>query len=162
MHSIEGIRMPTYERILVPTDFSEISLTALDHARFLAERFSSTLHLLHVLEDPLAGLDLTEGYSLPNDFLKQLKDRAAARLADLIAPNERVGFHVQWTVREGSPFVEIVRYAREQNVGLIVLGTHGRGPVAHLLLGSVAEQVVRKAHCPVLVTRSQQSSLVLP
>ena len=64
-------------------------------------------------------------------------------------------------LRTGSPFVEIVRYARDERIDLIVLGTHGRGPIAHMLLGSVAERVVRKAPCPVLTVRRRTSSSCL-
>jgi nucleotide-binding universal stress UspA family protein len=65
-------------------------------------------------------------------------------------------------VREGPPVVEIVRYARDAEIGLIVIGTHGRGGLAHVFLGSVAENVVRKAPCPVLTVRHPQHEFVMP
>lgn len=154
--------MTPYQNILVPTDFSEISLTALDHAKVLAEKFSATLHFLHVLEDPLEAAAFADGYALPDDFAKRLKDEASSKLGDIVSATERMKYRVEWRIREGSPFVEIVRYARSHDINLIVMGTHGRGPIAHMLLGSVAEQVVRKAPCPVLVTRSPHQTFVMP
>ena len=69
---------------------------------------------------------------------------------------------VERLVLEGPAFVEIVRYGKEQNIDLMVLGTHGRGAIAHMLLGSVAEKVVRKAPCPVLVVRDEEHDFVMP
>jgi nucleotide-binding universal stress UspA family protein len=150
------------KRILIPTDFSDVSEAALRYGLMLSGRLGSSLHLLHVLEDPLSNTALAQGYALPTDFIQQVERNARERLGKLLTEKERVTFRAEGTIREGSPFVEIVRYAREQQIDLIVMGTHGRGPIAHMLLGSVAEQVLRKAPCPVLVVRQPEHEFVMP
>lgn len=153
---------PAFQRILVPTDFSDLALAALRHAWLFVEHFRSALHVLHVVEDPISGMALEGSYALPPDFTRQLRDNAEKQLAAIVPALDRSGQRVELAVREGSPFVEIVRYARDQSVDLIVMGTHGRGPIAHMLLGSVTEQVVRKAPCPVFVVRDAAQRFQLP
>ena len=154
--------MDAPKTLLVPTDFSDVSSAALDYARMLRDRLGCSLHVLHVLEDPLSIVGLADGYGLPPDFIQQVERDARDRLQNLLATIEGPGPHVTLLIREGSPFVEIVRYAREEHIDLIVMGTHGRGPIAHMLLGSVAEQVLRKAPCPVLVVRKPEQAFVMP
>lgn len=160
--SVTIASLPSYRRILVPTDFSPVSLHALNHARLLAATFHAPLYILHVVEDPVGELESEDTYALPADFLRHVKERAEARLASIFPIADRPADGVELAVREGSPFVEIVRYARDQAIDLIVIGTHGRGPIAHMLMGSVAEQVARKAPCPVLVVRAPSQPFHLP
>jgi nucleotide-binding universal stress UspA family protein len=91
-------------------------------------------------------------------MLVQWETQARQRLATLLPEGDRTGAVIATIV--GSPFYEIVRYATEQQIDLIVIGTHGRGPLGHMLLGSVAEKVVRKAPCPVLTVRHPQHEFV--
>jgi universal stress protein A len=144
----------TLTRILVATDFSDASEDALAYARMLADAFGASLHVLHVLEDLAAHAWTTEVYvaALPGVH-EEMERQAHDRLQQLLTAEERARYRAELVLRFGSPFVEIVRYAREHEIGLIVLGTHGRGALAHMLLGSVAERVVRKAPCPVLTVR---------
>jgi universal stress protein A len=144
----------TLTRILVATDFSDASEDALAYARMLADAFGASLHVLHVLEDLAAHAWTTEVYvaALPGVH-EEMERQAHDRLQQLLTDEERARYRAELVLRFGSPFVEIVRYAREHEIGLIVLGTHGRGALAHMLLGSVAERVVRKAPCPVLTVR---------
>jgi nucleotide-binding universal stress UspA family protein len=153
----------TLQNILLATDFSDPSATALDHAKALAEAFKARIHVLHVLEDLAAHAWTTEVYvaALPGVH-DEMERQARERLAAIFTPEEGTRFQVRAELRTGSPFVEIVRYAREEHIDLIVMGTHGRGPIAHMLLGSVAERVVRKAPCPVLTVRQPQHEFVLP
>ena len=148
--------------ILAPTDFSDTSAVAVTYATALAEAFEARLRLLHVVTPPAlnsGGLELS-GYSLPSliDKLEQAAETRMKTLAAEAAP--RVS--VTRAARVGQPFVEILRYAREHAADLIVIGTHGRGPIEHLLLGSVAEQVVRASTCPVLTVRQPGHSFVMP
>jgi len=143
--------------ILVPTDFSEPSANALRYARAFAETFNTALHLLHVLEVPVFT-----GWEAPPLVLEDLEQGARNQLELLLTAEERQKFRAQLVLLTGSPFVEIVRYAREKDVDLIVMGTHGRGPIAHMLLGSVAEKVVRKAPCPVLTVRHPGHEFIMP
>ena len=127
-----------FNRILIPTDFSRASDTALAHARILARGTGATLHLLHVVDTVPA--DLRE-YESP--AYEQLQQRlSGTRPGDILVVE-----------RSASPADEIARYARAHDIDLIVMGTHGRGRPPHLPRGSVAEQVARTAPCPVLTMR---------
>ena len=142
------------DTILVPVDFSETSDHALDYATGLTAAFGASLRLLHVVSDAdvSPGTEAFWGFD-ENAVQRRWIDEATTKL-DAVARDEgRRELRVEIAVEIGSPFVAIVRHARERSVDLIVMGTHGRGAVAHLLLGSVAEQVVRHAPCPVLTVR---------
>jgi nucleotide-binding universal stress UspA family protein len=144
--------MLTIKRILVPTDFSECSDGAVKYGQGLAETFGAALHLLHVVQDPYTQPWAAEAFPAPlGDLLAQWQEQARVRLSELLPEGQRD--HVMVAVEVGSPFQEILRYATEQSIDLIVIGTHGRGPIGHMLLGSVAEKVVRRAPCPVLTVR---------
>jgi nucleotide-binding universal stress UspA family protein len=151
------------KHLLLATDFSEPSAAALDYAKAFADAFDATIHVLHVVEDLAAHAWTTEVYvaALPGVH-EELERQARARLDAVFSAEELTRFRVRLELRLGSPFVEIVRYARDQQIDLIIMGTHGRGPIAHVLLGSVAERVVRKAPCPVLTVRHGQHAFVLP
>lgn len=151
--------------ILLPTDFSEASAVAARYAAALAESFRATLHVLHVIEESqfLYPLISHEGALPPlYDVRDEVDKEVQLRLERMFTEAQRTMLRVKTVVLVGSPFVEIVRYARRENIDLIVLGTHGRGPVAHMLMGSVAERVVRKAPCPVLTVRHPEHEFVLP
>lgn len=151
--------MIALKRILVPTDFSVCSDAAVKYGRALTEAFGATLHLLHVVQDPYTQPWAAEAFPTPlGEMLAQWEDQARQRLATLLPESDRTGAVIATIV--GSPFYEIVRYASEQQIDLIVIGTHGRGPLGHMLLGSVAEKVVRKAPCPVLTVRHPQHEFV--
>lgn len=147
----------TISSILVPTDFSAASELALDYAITLADRFGASVHLLHVVEDPFAaGVLGPEVYIGASTSVRdKLIDQAADRLARLVAPADRVRLQVTSEVRVGFPAASICEVADGRRCDLIVMGTHGRTGMAHLLLGSVAEKVVRQAPCPVMTLRSQ-------
>lgn len=151
------------QRILLPTDFSEYSAAARLYACAFAEQFGAQLHVLHVIQD-LAPLVPEPGAALasPIDYLRELELNANAMLERVIDPSWAAGKTIVRAVRQGPPFLEIIRYAKEFDIDLIVLGTHGRGGLAHMLLGSVAEKVVRKAPCPVLTVRHPEHEFVAP
>jgi len=137
------------KKILVPTDFSEGSDEALDRAIGLAKQAGATMELVHVLEFGDSG-DLPFGlinYGGDPGAVVATVDRELARRADRATAE---GLRCYTRMLEGSAHQEIVREARETNADLIVIGTHGRRGLAHLVLGSIAEQVVRHAGCPVL------------
>lgn len=151
------------QNILVATDFSDASARALDYARELARAFKASVHVMHVLEDLAAHAWTTEVYvaALPGVH-EEMEKQARERLEQIVTNDDRRDLAIQTVLRLGSPFVEIVRYAREANIDLIVMGTHGRGAIVHMLLGSVAERVVRKAHCPVLTVRHESHQPGMP
>jgi nucleotide-binding universal stress UspA family protein len=146
--------------ILLPTDFSDASLTATRYAVQLAKRFSSRLHVLHVIEDPVVYLPMFESYPLPSR--EEFELYAQTRLDNWIVEDDadHLDQITHWV--HGTPFLEILKYAKEESADMIVLGTHGRGLAAHLLLGSVAERIVRKAPCPVLTVRPEGHQFVHP
>jgi nucleotide-binding universal stress UspA family protein len=152
--------MINLKRILLPTDFSSFSQPAVKMACRFAEEFNADLHLLHVSEefmdlvpDFVMGINLQ---SIRDTWTRSHDKREAevvARLYDALGSEWTRETQTSTAVRKGKPFVEIVRYAREHDIDLIVMGTHGRGGIPHVMLGSVAENVVRQASCPVLTVR---------
>jgi nucleotide-binding universal stress UspA family protein len=155
--------MITIQHILVPTDFSEPSNAAVKYGRAFAESFRSTLHVLHVVDDFLINWPANEGTAIiPPPALDDLEDRARQQMAQVLSPEDTDRFHARLMVIRGSASAEITNYALAEKIDLIVLGTHGRSPIAHMLMGSVAEKVVRKAPCPVLVVRHPEHDFVVP
>ena len=146
--------MTRITRILVPTDFSATADAALDAAYVLAERFGASLELLHVLDDPFvvdgmaAEAYISEGPAVRTAMLQEAQERLRHRAS----PREGIP-DIKTEVLFGHGARTIAEYAVERGTDLIVIGTHGRTGFAHLLLGSVAEQLVRTAPCPVLTVR---------
>jgi nucleotide-binding universal stress UspA family protein len=147
-------------RILAATDFSDCSNHALRYAYELADTFGAELHLLNVVE--LAAGAYPEFGIQTRDIEAGQTRNANKALEELPELKWRDKLSIQRAVLVGAPFVEIVRYAREQKIDLIVIGTHGRGAVTHMLMGSTAEKVVRKAPCPVLSVRPDAHEFVMP
>jgi universal stress protein A len=144
-----------FSRILVPTDFSPPSDAALEYARILAAKFGSSLQILHVIDDPTAASEFVPDGFAPSteDIRTGLLAQAHTRLERLMNRVDRSRYHAHAQAVLGLPAQSIVDYATATRTGLIVMGTHGRTGLAHLLMGSVAEQVVRTAPCPVLTVR---------
>jgi len=156
--------MVALKRILVATDFGEASDVALAYGRELARTFKASLDVLHVADNVLARGFAAEGYvtSYP-DLQRDVEDAAARQLSALLCDEDRALLGAKAVVRTSTaPALSIVDYAREANIDLIIMGTHGRGAMAHLLMGSVAERVVRTAPCPVLTVRHPEHEFVLP
>ena len=150
------------QKILLPTDFSDYSAAATKYACELATKFDAELHLLHTLE---THLDSTPGFvmglALPS-YITESKAAAEKALAGVLDPKWAAGRTVIRAVVEGSPKVAIIRYARQQDIDLIVLATHGRTGLPHVIMGSVAETVVRTAPGPVLTVRPEGHQFVMP
>ena len=147
--------MIVLKKVLVPIDFAEASDAALIYARNLAKAFGAELHVIHVMENlffrPMANDPLTIEAGITSRLAEQLTD-----------DDRRTLGAVAVTRKSDQPAEEIVRYAAAEGIGLIVMGTHGRVKMAHLLMGSVAEKVVRTAPCPVLTVRHPEHEFVVP
>ena len=146
--------MVSIRRILAPTDFSDSSAPAVRYAAEMAETFSAELILLHVVQDLALVLpDAVMPTPMPAADLTQLIDAARTGLANQIAALGLARLNPRTEVRVGSPTAEIDAAAKDLGADLLCISTHGRTGLAHLLLGSVAEKVVRHAPCPVLIVR---------
>jgi nucleotide-binding universal stress UspA family protein len=133
--------------ILAPTDFSDPSLQAITYAFELAQAFGAKLSLLHVIELPVYPMEV---YPL----LEELEQDARTALARLLPEAEDAHVDVSHLVEIGLPYQKILQTAAAEKADLIVIATHGRTGLSHLVLGSVAERVVRLAPCPVLTVRA--------
>ncbi len=140
------------KNILAPTDFSEISTAAVEYAAKLAATMHASLHLQHTMADPVAGGWAVESGRMAFT-LDELAQQGSEKLDKLLTADERATLKLESHVGFGSPADQIVDYAEEHAIDLIVMGTHGRGGLEKMWLGSVTEKVLRKAHCPVLVVR---------
>lgn len=149
--------MIDFERILVPTDFSEYSQPAIGYACAMADKFDAELHLLHVLEVHISSTPVFSGEMVPSHHIAESRAAAEKALQD-VAP----GRNAVRATSEGTVFLEILRYAKENEIDLIVMGTHGRTGLVHVLMGSTAERVVRKAPCPVMTVRHPKHEFVMP
>lgn len=156
--------MITLKRILVATDFGEPAEAALNYGKELARTFNAHLDVLHVCENVLTRGFGIEGYvATYPDLQRDVEDAARKQLDSLVSDEDRAMLGARTIViTSNAPAFAIVNYARENGVDLIIMGTHGRGAVAHLLVGSVAERVVRTAPCPVLTVRHPEHDFVLP
>jgi nucleotide-binding universal stress UspA family protein len=156
--------MIAVNNILVATDFSEASDSALRYGRELAGRFGATLHVLHVAENVYVTTFGAETYAaIIPEMQEEIEAGAKKRLAEAVIDSDHSGPPTRTIVlTAASPSYAIVDYARDHGIDLIVMGTHGRGALAHLVMGSVAERVVRLASCPVLTVRHPEHEFVKP
>jgi universal stress protein A len=157
------------EKILFPTDFSPATDTARDYAIGLAREFDAELHLLHVMEDLAARLpEFGMGLAFPAfvaDSATRLRDyeqQAIAQLTEITPDGADRLRRCVIAVKEGRTFEQITEYAQAHRIDLIVMGTHGRSGLAHVLLGSVAERVLQRAPCPVLTVRPRDFVFEMP
>ena len=151
--------MITLRNVLVATDFGGASRAALEEGRALALAFGASLHVLHVVSEPLE--EVWAGYASAAAFIDTLEHRQAQaqRRLEAIVPNDELAAgRIVVAVAVGDPSEQILAYARDHAIDLIVCGTHGRRGWDHLLMGSVAERIVRLASCPVLSVHSQKAA----
>jgi nucleotide-binding universal stress UspA family protein len=149
--------VPTFTKILAATDFSDDSNYALGFAEELAHKFGAELTILHV-DQPLAPVMVSElspglDFGAMSRIAEEQRMMALAELEKTSSRLRESGLKSRGVLKVGAPFLEIIHSAQADNFDLIVLGTHGHTGLAHVLMGSVAERVVRKAPCPVLTVR---------
>ena len=153
-------------KILYPTDFSEHSQAALPLAIDLAQRYGAELHCLHAVDIEhevfMEGGYITPLWTEPVDS-EQLRRVACRHMEEFVSQHfSELDGSVRQVVVQGKPFEQIVRYARQEGIDLIVIGTHGHSALASMLLGSVAEKVIRKAPCAVLSVRHPEHEFKAP
>ena len=154
--------MVKLHKVLFPTDFSEPSEAAWSYALALAKEFGAEIVLLHVVAEPPRLAEAYEMGFTPERFVRAATDEARRLMADLIAKAADRQVTITPQVRQGVEFREIIQAARDTAADLIVMGTHGRTGLAHALIGSVAEKVVRKAPCPVLTVKHPKIKFEMP
>ena len=149
--------------VLVATDFSDTSESALNYGREFARTFGAALHVLHVVDNGMtfvgpeaAGIDLVQ-------LQAELEGAARHKLNLLVTAEDRTQLRAVAALRVGgAPALEIAAYATAEHIDMIVMGTHGRGMMGHLLMGNVAEKVVRIAPCPVLTVHHPEHEFIQP
>ena len=154
--------MVALKKILVATDFSEPSGVALAYGRDFARSYQAQLHVLHVVDDVMMRYSPEVGIAVPQ-LQKDLEQGARRELDKIITADDRRTLDIVDSVETGLNIADsLTRYAREHAIDLIITGTHGRGAVKHLLMGSVAERVVRTAPCPVLTVHAHERDFIVP
>ena len=150
------------DSILCPVDFSEFSVRAYDYAQSLAQQYKARLLLVHSAH-PLFFAYPSYAYTdVVHGIYRDLHAHAELELQKFVDSHTRNGIQVECKVIEGPPTDDILTFAEQQDVNLIVMGTHGRRGLDHLVLGSVTEKVLRKAKCPVLAVRKPVHEFVTP
>ena len=144
-------------RILCPIDLSETSKPAFEYAVALAAQLGAELELLHVYQLPAyalpeGGLEILAGLEM------ELENRLQQQLDEFVKHSTEPSVKITTVLGTGVPYVEIIRAAKQRKADLIVIGTHGRTGLAHLLIGSVAERVIRTSEVPVLSIRTRQQA----
>lgn len=156
--------MPTVslKKILVPQDFSEYSVHALKYAVTFAELFKSELIVLHIVEPIVYPADFSFGQVSIPAMEEEIRKHSEEQLNELVQKEIPPGIKATPIIRVGKPFIEIVEVAKAENADLIVISSHGRTGMDHVLFGSTADKVVRKAPCPVLTIRPHEHEFVVP
>lgn len=152
------------QRILYPTDFSDLATHAVGYASSFADAFNAEIHMLHVVDEAYQYWMAMGPDSLPvgptvDEILQSAKEQMSRWKTEQFASARRP---VVAEVTIGRPFFEIINYAKTREIDLIIMGTHGRGGLTHVLMGSVTEKVVRKSPVPVLTVRSPTHKFEMP
>lgn len=141
------------KKILVPIDFSEYSKSALNYAVDFAKNFNSELYLIYVVEPVIYPPDFSMGQITIPSVDSEMDKRASEELNRLARNEIPENIKCHTIIKTGKPFLEIIETVNEENIDLIIIATHGHTGVEHILFGSTADKVVKKAPCPVLTIR---------
>ncbi|MGA1868362.1 MAG: universal stress protein [bacterium] len=153
--------MLSIKKILIPVDGSGFSLEALRYASSFASEFNITVYLMTVIERQNGMYDVYAEQNFLIERESDILDRINKRLEETEKTAKEMGIQHTVTVAEcGIPYQKITEYATKNNIDLIVMGTHGRSGIAHFLIGSVTEKVIRTAPCPVLVVRKNIHGMI--
>ncbi|MEW5806110.1 MAG: universal stress protein [Acidobacteriota bacterium] len=150
------------KKIMATTDFSSYSRHAFTYAETLAKEFRARLYIIHVVEDKLPTF-VSEYTAVPlADIIESQEKKAWEDLKKFVESEVDKSIEVELIVARGTPYVEIIKAAREKEIDLIVVATYGRNILSHTLFGSTAERVVRKAPCPVLSVKHPEHEFIMP
>ncbi len=152
------------KKILYPTDFSEYADHARNYVTEMAKAFQSKVVLMHTIQAP-SHYEVAYNYELalnPDEIGEKRQKAADAKIGEIAELIRAEGIEVETLITLGSAFVDIVSTARKSEADLIIISTHGWGFIKHVLMGSTAERVVRKAPCPVLTVRKEEHEFVHP
>jgi nucleotide-binding universal stress UspA family protein len=151
--------MALVRNIMVPVDFSAASKNALRYACSLAEALGASLRVVHVTDNPFVPGGYMEFYAPPVEFFDRADQQAREELEALLTPEEKARYRAVLVHRSGLAAQELLAYLEEEgDVDLVIMATHGRGGVARLMMGSVADKLVRAAPCPVLTLRGEAAA----
>jgi len=150
-----------FKKILCPVDFSEFTDEILVYAVNIANRFNSELHLIHVIPN-LNYFTPYESFLTPENLVAIERNIEGEVGKDFDKITKKLNLPFKRIVKTGVTFVEIIDYIKQQEIDLVVMGTHGRSGIEHILIGSVAEKVVRKSPCPVLTVRPRGKAFSMP
>jgi len=150
-----------FKKILCPVDFSEFTDEILEYALDIAKKYDAELHLIHIIPN-LNYFTPYESFFTPENLVVVEKNMETEVNKDFDDLMKKIAVPAKKIIKNGTAFVEIIDYVRKESIDLVVMGTHGRTGLEHILIGSVAERVVRKAPCPVLTVRpkSRQFKIV--
>ena len=147
------------KNVLLPTDFSKISLTAAEYAVELADQYKAKLHVLNVLEKTPPILAIRSLDVSREKIIESIDADAKESLADCVKKIKKIkDVEIVAAIQKGIDYEEIIRYSKDKKIDVIVIATHGRTGILHTLLGSVAEKVIRYSKIPVLVTTPPSKS----
>jgi len=147
-----------FKKIVCPVDFSEFTDDILKYATNIAKKYDAELHLLHVIPN-LNYFTPYESFLTPENLVLMEKNIEKEVEKDFEKIIQSIDISVKKIIKTGVIFVEIMDYIKEENIDLVIMGTHGRSGIEHILIGSVAEKIVRKSACPVLTIRPKGKAL---
>ncbi len=156
--------MPEIKKILFATDFSENSKWALTYALSFAKKYDAKLYIIHVIQQPTypLGMYAEISFDAMDKFNRNLSEVTEKEMKALCETELGDFKNYEAMIVSGTPFLEIIRTAKEKDVDLLIVGTHGRTGLDHVLFGSTAEKVVRKAPCPVVSVRLPGKKFKMP
>jgi universal stress protein A len=150
-----------FKKILCPIDFSEFTNEIIEYALDITKRYNAELHLIHIIPN-LNYFTPYESFFTPENLIVVERNMETEVNKDFDKIMKTIGIPVKKVIRTGAAFVEIIDYVKSESIDLIVIGTHGRTGIEHILIGSVAEKVVRKSPCPVLTIRPKSKQFTMP
>ena len=150
-----------FKKILCPVDFSEFTDEILEYAVNIAQKYNSELHLIHIIPN-LNYFTPYESFFTPENLIVVEKNMETEVNKDFDELMKKINVPAKKIIKNGAAFVEIINYARTESMDLIIIGTHGRTGLEHILIGSVAERVLRKSPCPVLTVRPRSRQFKMP